>query len=78
MSSPASNKLFGVIIQRCIANKMFNTGCVKNKNGTFHKDVPKASSTKNNTTLPHEGTKSLSLLTKLTLAFPIAKFQLTK
>jgi hypothetical protein len=78
MSSHVGSKLLRAIIQRCTTSRMFDTSCVKNKKGTFHKDVvPKAFSTKNNTTLPHEGIGSLSLLTKLTLALPTTKFQFT-
>ncbi len=78
MSNHVGSKMLGAIIQRCTISRMFNTSCVKNKKGTFHKDiVPKAFSTKNNTTLPHEGTRSLSLLTKLTLALPTTKFQIS-
>jgi hypothetical protein len=79
MSSHVRSKLLGTIIQRCTASRMFDTSCVKNKKGTFHKDVvPKAFSTKNNTTLLDEGIGSLSLLTKLTLAVPATKFQFIK
>jgi hypothetical protein len=69
MFNHASSKLLGTIIQGCIASKMFDIDCVKNKKGTFHKDVaPKAFSIENNIMFPHEGTRSLSLLTKLTIS----------
>ncbi len=66
MSSHASSKLLGIIVQGCTISKMFDISYVL---GTFDKDVaPKVSSIENNTMPPHEGTRSLSLLTKLTIS----------
>jgi hypothetical protein len=57
-----------LLFKACTTSRMFDTGCVKNKKVTFHKEAaPKASSTENMTILPHEGTRSLSLHTVLTI-----------
>jgi hypothetical protein len=56
-----------LLFKACTTSRLFDTGCVKNKKVTFHKEAaPKASSTENMTILPHEGTGSLSLHTVLT------------
>jgi hypothetical protein len=69
MSSHASNKLLGIIVQGCTTSMTFDISYMLNEKGTFDKDVtPKVSSIENNTMPPHEGTRSLSLLTKLTIS----------
>jgi hypothetical protein len=68
MFSHASSKLLEIIVQGC-TSKMFDINYLLNKKGTFDKDVaPKVASIENNTMPPHEGTKSLSLLTKLSIS----------